>query len=115
MEPEEGDVKDQSERGAPSQSEETKEEYGKNIESRLREWAAQIEKLRAKANVVEAKLRVKYDRDIRNLQTKKEDLQKRIQEIRKAGDEAWTGLKVKAEKALSELKEDFQNILSKYK
>jgi hypothetical protein len=65
--------------------------------------------------VIETNLRLKYDQDIRNLQIKKEELQKRIQEVSKAGDEAWAGLKVKAEKAVSDLKQALENVLSKYK
>jgi hypothetical protein len=115
MEPREEHIKDQSQRGAPAEGRETKEEYRNSIESRLKEWAAQIEKLREKANAFETNLRVKYDQDIRNLQIKKEELQKRIQEVSKAGGEGWAGLKVKAEKAVSDLKQALEIVLSKYK
>lgn len=89
--------------------------YRRELESRLAEWTEQIERLRAKARVAEADLRVKYQKEIRNLDGKRDLFNRRFEELKKSSDEAWLTLKSGTEKAKSDLKQALDNALRRFK
>ncbi len=85
------------------------------MESRIKEWTAQIEKLRGRAQVVEADARIKYHQEIRNLGTKIEVLGRKLEEIKKSSNEAWEVLKSGSEKAMSDFKQALDSARSRLK
>ena len=94
---------------------ETKDAYKARIDAQLKEWSAKIAELKAKANVAEAHIKAEYLKQVEALQTKKEETQTKLEELKKAGDEAWETLKVGVEHAAFELKNAIYNAASKFK
>ena len=84
--------------------EERKERYRQRLDSKMREWTAQIERLRGRAKIAEADLKIKYNREIENLGKKKEVVERRLQELKDSGDEAWEALKTGTGEALFDLR-----------
>jgi hypothetical protein len=89
--------------------------YTQKLESKLKEWTALIEKLRARAKVAEVDLKIKYSREVGNLEEKKEVLEKGLRELKKSSDEAWEAVKSGTEKAVSDFKQALEVALSKFK
>ena len=93
----------------------TRDNVRRRLESSLREWDAQIEKLRARARIAQADLKLKYYREIKSLQRRRETFQDRFEELKKSKDDAWVTLKSGTEKAMSELRQALDKAMSKFK
>jgi nucleotide-binding universal stress UspA family protein len=94
---------------------EEKETYQEKIEAQLKEWAAKIDELKAKAEKSKAEIKMKYEKQIEDLRNKQGALQKKLLEMKESGEEAWEGLKSSIEKSLDDLKETFDEAISKFK
>jgi predicted nucleic acid-binding Zn-ribbon protein len=80
-----------------------RQEAMRRVVNRLNQWQAEIDKLRAQADAAEAGARKAYYDKIDDLQTEINSAQKRAQELRGAGEDAWQKIQLGAEKALDEL------------
>ena len=89
--------------------------YEEKLDAQLREWNAQIDLLRAKAETVKAEAKVEFYAKIDALQHKRDSAGTKLQELKAAGDEAWEELKTGAEKAWAEVKTAFHDAASKFK
>ena len=92
-----------------------KEAFEKQYEAQLREWKAEIELLRAKADKADADMRIKYHDQIDNLQEKKEKIRKQLSSLQNAGEEGWQDLKKGLEEAGDSLSKAFSSIKSRFK
>jgi len=95
--------------------EKSERKYTRKLESKLKEWTAQIERLRAKAKVAEEDMKIKYNREIGNLEKKKEVVEKGLRELMKSSDETWEAVKHATDKAMSDFKQALDAALSKVK
>ena len=68
---------------APEKSQ--KDQYVQKLHAKLDEWNAEIDKLKAKADQAEAESRIKYQNQIKNLQGKRGEVEKKLSELQKAG------------------------------
>lgn len=93
----------------------SRELYQEKIESRLQEWGEEIETIRKKADKLGAEARVKYREQIEDLHTRQETARKKLEEMKKAGGEAWEGFRKGAESALEELKKGVEGAVGKMK
>jgi len=96
-------------------SKESREAYIKKLEEKLREWSVEIDKLKAKAEGSEAKIKEEYHKGIEDLRARSEDIKKRIQMLKESGEETWEELKSGAEKAWQEMKTAIEKATSKIK
>jgi len=96
-------------------SKESREAYIKKLETTLREWSAEIDKLKAKAESSEAKIKEEYHKGIGDLRARSEDIKKRIQKLKESGGESWEDLKSGTEKAWQEMKAAIEKATSKMK
>lgn len=94
---------------------ETKDAYKARIDAQLKEWSAKIAELKAKAEVAEASAKVEYVNQVEALRLKKEKAQAKLDELKKAGDEAWETLKAGVDQAVSDLKNSINSAVSKFK
>ena len=94
---------------------ESKDVYKAKIDAQLKEWSIRIADLKAKAELAEANVKVEYLKQVEDLRTKKEEIQAKLEELKKAGDEAWETLKTGVEQAASELKDSINIAISKFK
>lgn len=94
---------------------EKKDAYKAKIDAKLKEFGARIDELKAKAEGAEAGAKVEYMKQVETLRRKKEAAQVKLEELKKAGDEAWDKLKAGVEHATAELKDAIHNARSKFK
>jgi chromosome segregation ATPase len=67
-------------------SKETREAYIERLETKLKEWSAEIDKLKAKAERSEVKIKEEYHKRIEDLRARRDDIKKRIQKLKEAGE-----------------------------
>ncbi|MBI5409569.1 MAG: coiled coil domain-containing protein [Nitrospirae bacterium] len=96
-------------------SKESREAYIGKLEAKLREWSAEIDKLKATAERSEVKIREEYHKRIEDLRARREDIKKRIRKLKEAGEETWEELKSGTEKAWREMKAAIDKAASKFK
>ena len=94
---------------------ESKDVYKAKIDVQLKELSGKIAELKAKADLAEAQVKVEYLKQVDALRAKKEETQAKLEELKKAGDDAWETLKNGVEKAASELKDSINSAISKFK
>ncbi|GAC30586.1 hypothetical protein [Brumicola pallidula] len=71
----------------------TKKAYEQKQQAQLNEWAAQIKKLKAKADVAQADAQLEYYRQINELRSMQDVATNKLNEIEDASDGAWEDLK----------------------
>lgn len=89
--------------------------YQERIEATLQEWSEEIEKIRKKADQLGAEAKVKYRDQIEDLHARQETARKKLEELKKAGGEAWEDLRKSAESAVEELKKGVESAVGKMK
>ncbi len=77
----------------------TKAAYQDKIQSELREWQAKIEALKAKADQAEAQQKIKYYQQLDSLNTKQQQVQAKLDELRSASEGAWEETKAGVDSA----------------
>ena len=82
-----------------------KDDYVKTLKERLNQINSEVTRLKASAKEAGIDASVKYDNYIEGLREKRDATQKKLEEIHKAGDNAWAHLKDGVEKSWNELKE----------
>jgi multidrug resistance efflux pump len=89
--------------------------YEEKLDAQVKEWSAQIELLKAKADKAKADVKIEYYKTIEALQSKQNEAKAKLQELKTAGDEAWEDLKTGAEKAWAEVKTAYHDASSRFK
>ncbi len=92
----------------------SKDVYKDKLDEQLKEWSIKIADLKIKAELAEANLRVEYIKQVEMLRVKKEEAEIKLDELKKAGDDAWETLKSGVDKAASELKYAINSAISKF-
>ncbi len=91
-----------------------KDDYQQKLEAQLAEWDAEINKLKAKADKVEADAKIEYHNQMENLQARRQTLEKKLEELQQAGDDAWEDLKSGVENAWSEFEKAVKSAVSNF-
>ncbi len=86
-----------------------KEEYQEKIEGRLREWAAKMNELKAKAEEAKADVKIKMEERLDAMRPKLEAAQAKFQELRQAGSEKWDNLRVVLDQDIDDLKKTWES------
>ncbi len=86
----------------------TKEAYHEKLDAQLRDWSAQIDQLKAKADKATAEAKIEYYKQLEELQPKREAAKLKLQEIKNSSEAAWEHLKIGAEKAVEDLKISYE-------
>ena len=86
---------------------ETRDDFKKSVESDLAKLKTEIDILKNKASKASGAAQDSLDRQIADLDVKREKLKKRLNETSKATGAAWTEMKTGISKALDELKVGF--------
>jgi chromosome segregation ATPase len=84
-----------------------KDAYIKKLKAKLDEWNAEIDKIQAKANQAEAETKIVYEKQLADLQSKRNDVDQKISELQQAGESAWEDLKQGLENSWDILKASF--------
>ena len=92
-----------------------KEAYVQKLHAKINEWNADIDRLKAKANQVEADSRIEYQKQIEVLKSKRDDIEKKVAEISRSGEDAWEDLKAGADLAWEAMSEAIKSATSRFK
>lgn len=93
----------------------SKKEFIAKLHSKIDEWDAEIDKLSAKAAVVEAESREEYFKQIAELKSKRMQIEEKLKKVQDAGEEAWQDLKSGIDLALESMNEAISSALSRFK
>ena len=85
------------------------------LEAQLKEWGIDLETFRTKAGKAKTNAKVKLDNEVAALRTKMDETQKKLEELKKAGNAASGELKKGVESAWTELKKAFDSATAKFK
>jgi chromosome segregation ATPase len=91
-----------------------KEAYEKKLEAQLQEWKTDIDKMKAKADKADAEAKLEYYKQIEDLRTKQEAAQKKLTELKAAGESAWEDLKSGIDLAWTSLGESIKSARSRF-
>ena len=92
-----------------------REAYEQKLEAQLKEWKIDIDKMKAKADKSDAQARLEYYKKIEELRTKQEAAQKKLTELKAAGEDAWEDLKAGIDLAWGSLGEAVKSARSRFK
>src|SRR6185369_9650312 len=91
------------------------ETYQEKLEAQLKEWGAQIEELKTKAEQATAELSQKYREQIEELWPKQEEIQKRLHDLKDTSEAAWQEFQGGLERAWQELRAAIEKASAKFK
>jgi hypothetical protein len=94
---------------AAAYSWQTKEEFQKKLESRLKELDAEIAKLREKGHDRKDEAKARWDQKMKELEAKRDAARAKLAEVRDASAEAWKDLQKGAHSAWDELDKAFRD------
>lgn len=93
--------------------EKNREKVLEKMEKRLKDWGSDIEKFRGKTDEFGTKARGKIHDQVEDLRAKQELARQKLQELRKAGGEAWEDLRAGAESAMNDLRKALEKVRKK--
>lgn len=86
-----------------------------NLKSQLDDLDDRIDALEQKGKAFQGEARKEYDKRLLDLQEKRRQVDRKIDELRAAGEEKWQGLKVEAEHTWKALGNSFNYFKSHFK
>jgi len=96
-------------------AEKQKQEYQQKIQKELDGLSGRIEQLKEKARSATGDALTRLNQGIADLEKKKGDAQRKLDDMKTAGAEAWTKLKSGLDNAVNELKNTFQGLTGEEK
>jgi len=93
----------------------SKEEFLKTLHAKIDQWDAEIEKLSAKAAMVEAESKEEYYKQIADLKTKRSQIKEKLDEVQHSGEEAWEDVKAGLDLAFESMSEALKSASSRFK
>jgi uncharacterized coiled-coil DUF342 family protein len=94
---------------------EDKDAYIQKLHARLDEWNAEIDKLKSKADKAEAESRIEFQKQIENLRQRRQEAEKKVDEVRAAGEWAWEDLKSGVQLAWDAMEQALKSARTRFK
>ena len=88
--------------------------YVEKLHAKIDEWNADIDKLIAKANQLEADSRIEYQKQADTLKRKRKEIERKLNELKTSGGGAWEDLKSGMDLALESMNEAVKSALSRF-
>ena len=93
----------------------SKEKFIKTLHAKIDQWDAEIDKLSAKAAMIEAESKEEYYKQIADLKTKRSQIEERLVKVQHSGEEAWQDLKSGLDLAFETMSEALKSATSRFK
>ena len=90
-------------------SQQSKEEFQKNLDARLKNMDAEIAKLREKGRDLKDEAKVKWDQKLADLETKRDVARAKLADVGQSSAEAWKDVQKGAQSAWDELDKAFRD------
>ncbi len=94
---------------------EKREAYIAKLKAKLDDWNSEIDKLEAKVGKLNAESRAQYQNQLENLRSKRNDIDQKINDLKKSGESAWTDLKGGIESARKAMDEALKSAVTRFK
>ena len=91
-----------------------KNAYEQKQQARLHEWAAEIDKLKAKAEKAKADVKIELMDDIKEAEAMQQKVEKRLEELRSSTNDAWADLKSGLDEAVESLGSSLRSAASRF-
>lgn len=85
------------------ETKETREAYIDKLAAKLKEYDARVSELQAKIEAADADARIEHRRQLDEIESRKSDLQKNLEEAKRSGSKAWEELKGGLERSWKDL------------
>ena len=92
-----------------------KDEYCAAMESEIKKWDAEVDKLNTKGKQMSADVRVGYDTQVKAMRADRDFAYSKLQEIRTANESAWQHMQSGADAAWTSMKNALDKAVSQYK
>ena len=89
--------------------------YVQQLHAKIDEWNADIDKLAAKADQVEADSRREYQEQIDRLKHKRREIEGKLTDLKQSGEEAWHDFKTGIDLAWDSMNEAVKSAMSRFK
>jgi hypothetical protein len=88
----------------------TRKAYQEKIEAQLKEWSAKAMEWQAKAEMAKADAKIEMQKHLQTLQAKQEAAQKKLNELKEAGADAWEQAKPDLTKAMEHVQSAWESV-----
>lgn len=94
---------------------EDKDLYIQQLEAKLKEWNAKIEKHKAQMEQASIETKAHYRLTIKNLEEKVAEGQEKLSELKESNSNAWKEIKKGVDRAVDDIKHAFEKAKTKFK
>ena len=95
-------------------SQQTKEEFQKNLDARINELVVEIAKLREKGGNLKGQAKANWDQKIAQLETKRDAARAKLAEVVQSSAEAWKDVQKGAQSAWDDLNKAFRDAAQEF-
>ena len=92
-----------------------KDEYFAAMESEIKKWDAEVDRLNAKGKQMSADIRVRYDTQVKAMRADRDLAYSKLQELRTANESAWQHMQSGVDAAWASMKNALAKASSQYK
>lgn len=92
-----------------------KDDYFAMIQSQIRKWDAEVDKLSAKAGQLSADTRARYEEQLKAMRAERDAANKKLQDMRAAGESAWQHLRAGLDASWESMKSALDKASSQFK
>jgi uncharacterized coiled-coil DUF342 family protein len=92
-----------------------KDEYFTMMESQIKKWDAEVDKLRARSAQVSADARATYDEQLKAMRANRDAAFKKLQEMRTASESAWQNMQAGMDSTWASMKSALDKASSQFK
>jgi uncharacterized coiled-coil DUF342 family protein len=90
-----------------------KQAYIDKMNAQMRQWQAEVDKLKAKADEAKAGAEIEGGRKIQDLKARMEAVQSNLDELKQRGEDKWQDMKAKVDSAAAELSNGIEKFRSR--
>ncbi|HKK84828.1 MAG TPA: hypothetical protein VJ942_04815 [Roseovarius sp.] len=91
-----------------------KDTYEKKLKAQLDEWQANIDKMRAQAEQASADAQIKYQDQINELRSQRDEMEDKLKELQNSQAAAWNDVKAGADKAWDQMTKAMQDAWKRF-
>ena len=91
-----------------------REHFQEQIEGQIKEWATKINELTDKAQQASGDVKDRMLKEITGMRDLKDEVKRKLTDLKAAGDEKWGSLKADTERGLDDLKKRWDDFKAKY-
>lgn len=92
-----------------------KEAFIGETKAKMDEWAAELDRMKSKAERAEGDIKYRYHEEIEMLQDKQKTAQEKLAELQRATDTSWTDFKERMSSALMDIRKAMEDAKAKLK